>query len=661
MSEILTPEQEHLRFRRRVWVGLAFALLMFGVLLGRLVVLQVKRYDFYHTRAEENRIALVPIVPHRGTISDRNGVLLASNFAAYTLEVTPSKQEDLEQTVEALSEIIEVDARSKKRFFQIIKDKHRSFESVPLRARLTEEEIARFSAQRYRFPGVEVRARMFREYPEGSTGVHALGYISRMNKKDEARLEASGDDANYRGTEHIGKGGIERSYEQVLHGQTGFEQVEINAGGRAVRQLEYMPAKSGDNLVLTLDIELQRVAEKAFGSRKGALVAIDPDSGAILALVSMPTYDPNLFVDGISMQDWGELNTSEERPLLNRAIQSAYPPGSTFKPFMALAGLASGKRTINSTISDPGFFKLGNHIFRDDKAGGHGMVDLHKSIVQSCDTYYYALANDLGIDRIEQFMRPLGFGSLTGVDLEHEAKGVLPSPAWKAQCFKKGAQKAWLAGETISIGIGQGYNAYTMLQLASATATLSKNGQMYRPHLVREQIDSRTGKRINIEPEMLRTINLKPEYWAAVRYAMVGVNKTGTGARAFAGTSYEVAGKTGTAQVFSLKGSKYVASRVKKNLRDHALYIAFAPAESPKIALAVIVENGGFGAESAAPIARQVLDFYLLGKRFEAAAPVDTQAKDENEDEHDHDHEHEDDLPLVVLEVIEPRAESELE
>ena len=658
MSTHLSPEKEFLRFRRRVWAGIAFALLLFCVLIARFAVLQVKRYNYYHTRAEENRIALVPVVPHRGIITDRNGVVLANNFAAYTLEITPTKVEDLEQTVEEISTLIPVDARDKKRFFQLIKDKYRSFESVLLRMRLTEEEIARFSAQRYRFPGVEVQARLFREYPQGQTASHVLGYISRINDKDVERIETQGEEANYRGTNHIGKNGIEQSYERELHGVTGFEQVEINAGGRAVRMLDHMSAKTGDSVELTLDVELQRVAESAFGNRKGALVAIDPSTGGVLAMVSMPTFDPNLFVDGISGQDWKALNTSEDRPLLNRAVQSAYPPGSTFKPFMALAGLASGKRNINTVISDPGYFKLGNHTFRDDKAGGHGAVDLYRSIVHSCDTYYYSLAHELGIERIAEFMAPFGFGAKTGIDLSNESEGVLPSPAWKARRFKKAEQKKWLPGETVSIGIGQGYNAYTMMQLASATATLANDGVMYRPHLVKTQIDSRTQERRSVEPQTFRTIELKPEYWAAVKRSMVGVTKVGTGARAFAGAPYEAAGKTGTAQVFSLKGGKYIAGRVKTHLRDHALYVAFAPADKPRIALAVIVENGGFGAESAAPIARQVFDFYLLGKRVNQMAPVDETADDEN-DADTVDQDPNEAPPLVVPQVIEPPPEKE--
>jgi penicillin-binding protein 2 len=373
--------------------------------------------------------------------------------------------------------------------------------------------------------------------------------------------------------------------------------------------------------VLTLDARLQQVAEKAFGARRGALVAIEPSSGGILALVSMPGYDPNLFVDGISPQDWEWLNASEDKPMINRALNGAYPPGSTFKPFMALAALELGKRTPQQTISDPGFFNFGGHTFRDDKKGGHGLVDMYKSIVHSCDTYYYMLANDLGIDNIAGFMRQLGFGSRTGIDIEGESEGVLPSQEWKKKRFRKPEQQKWYAGETISIGIGQGYNAYTPIQLAQATAAIANDGVLYRPHLVKYIENPRTGERTPIEPKPLRTLPFKRANLETIKQAMIGVNKEGTGARAFAGAQYVAAGKTGTAQVFSLRGGKYETGKVHERLRDHALFIAFAPADKPTIALAVLVENGGFGAQSAAPIARQVLDYWLLGQLPKEAAP----------------------------------------
>lgn len=625
MMSFHAPEQDSSRFRLRVLAGGAFALVCFLLLAARFYYLQVQRFDYFHTRAEDNRIALLPIVPNRGTIVDRNGTVLARNYAAYTLEITPSRTNGLEQTIDALNEILPIDARDRRRFRKLLEES-RSFESIPIRNRLSDEEVARFIAQRYRFPGVDVQARLFRDYPLGASASHVVGYIGRINQRDLDRIEENGDAANYRGSDYIGKNGLELSYESALHGTTGFEQVEVNAGGRAIRRLSSTPAVNGSDLELTLDMELQKIAETAFGNRRGALVAIEPETGGVLALVSTPTYDPNLFVDGISTQDWKELNDSPDHPLLNRAIYSAYPPGSTFKPFMALAGLTTGKRTASQAIADPGYFNFAGHRFMDDKIGGHGTVDLHKSIVVSCNTYYYQLANDLGIDGIANFMAQFGLGSRTGLDLPGEGEGVLPSPAWKKKRFRKPEQQRWYGGETISVGIGQGYNAYTPLQMANAVATLVNDGKVFHPHVVRNVIDSRSGEKTVIEPAPVRQIPLKPEHIAAVRRAMVDVNKSGTGARAFAGAPYEVGGKTGTAQVYSLKGSKYVEGKVRERLRDHSWFIAYAPADKPKIALAVLVENGGFGSQSAAPIARQVIDYHLLGKRPNQPAPEDADA-----------------------------------
>jgi len=587
--------------------------LAFALLAARFVYLQIIQHDYYTTRAEDNRISLVPIAPNRGVILDRNGTILARNYSAFTLELTPSKIENLDETIERLGQLIDIQPKDKRRFRKLLEES-KSFESLPIRTRLTDKEVARFAANRYLFPGVEVQARLFRQYPLGAVAAHVLGYINRINKADLVTIEASDQQANYKGTDHIGKTGLEQKYEFQLHGETGYEEIEIDAAGEAVRNISRTAPVSGNNLTLTLDAKLQAITEKAFGDRRGALVAIDPTSGGILAMVSTPTFDPNLFVDGIRSDDWELLNNSPDRPMVNRALNGAYPPGSTFKPFMALAALELGKRTPTQTISDPGFFNFGGHTFRDDKKGGHGLVDMYKSIVASCDTYYYMLANDLGIDNIARFMGPLGLGQRTGVDIEGESEGVLPSPEWKKRRFRHPAQQKWFAGETISIGIGQGYNAYTPIQLAQATATLANNGVMFRPHLVNYITDSKTGEKVAIEREPLRTLPWKQQNIDFIKKAMVGVNKEGTGARAFAGAEYESGGKTGTAQLFSLKGSDYKSGKLKQELRDHALFIAFAPADHPKIALAVLVENGGFGAQSAAPIARMVIDYYLLGK-----------------------------------------------
>ena len=616
------------RFRFRIAIAAGIVVLAFGLLISRFVFLQVIQHDYYITRAEDNRISLVPIAPNRGVITDRNGTVMARNYSAFTLELTPSKIKNLNETIERLGELIDIQPKDRRRFNKLLEES-KSFESLPIRTRLSDEEVARFTANRYSFPGVEVNARLFRQYPLGSIASHAIGYINRINKTDLAVIEAGEQEANYKGTDHIGKTGLEQKYEFVLHGKTGHEEIEIDAGGHAVRSLSRTAPVSGSNLTLTLDLKLQEMTEKAFGDRRGALVAIEPSTGGILALVSTPTFDPNLFVDGIRSEDWELLNNSPDRPMVNRALNGAYPPGSTFKPFMALAALELGKRTPSQAISDPGFFNFGSHLFRDDKKGGHGSVDMYKSIVHSCDTYYYMLANDLGIDNIARFMGGLGLGKRTEVDIEGESEGVLPSPEWKKRRFKRPEQQKWFAGETISIGIGQGYNSYTPIQLAQAMATVANNGVMYRPHLVKYITDSKTGEKTMIEPKPIKTLPWKQQNIDVIKNAMIGVNKEGTGARAFAGAEYTSGGKTGTAQVFSLKGGEYKAHKLKQELRDHALFIAFAPADNPKIALAVLVENGGFGAQSAAPIARMVLDYYLLGKLPKGPATEDETTEEE--------------------------------
>lgn len=638
MTEFRSPARELAGFRWRVVAATLFVFICMGVLAARFYYLQVVKHDYYMTRAEDNRIALLPVVPNRGSIVDRNGVVLARNYATYTLEIMPSMVKDIEATLDELASLVPIETRDRRRFARLLEES-RNFESVPVRSRLTDEEIARIVSQRYRLPGVDVKARLLRDYPQGAVGAHVIGYIGRINPRDVERIEEAGNTPNYRGSQHIGKAGLELFYEGELHGTTGFEQVEVNAGGRAVRALSRTAPVSGNDLELTLDIELQRMAETAFGDRRGALVAIEPTTGGVLALVSTPTFDPNLFTDGISTQDWKQLNESPDHPLLNRAIYSAYPPGSTFKPFMAMAGLETGKRTITQAIADPGYYVFGGHRFMDDKVGGHGMVDVHKSIVVSCNTYYYQLANDLGIEGIASFMAPFGFGARTGVDLPGEGTGVLPSPEWKRQRFRRPEQQRWYGGETISVGIGQGYSAYTPLQLANALAALVNEGRLFRPHLVRHVVDSRTGDKRLIEPEPIREIALRKQNLDAVLKGMEGVNTAGTGRRAFQGAAYTSGGKTGTAQVFSLRGQRYVEGRVRERLRDHSWFIAYAPAEAPQIALAVLVENGGFGAASAAPIARQVLDYYLLHQNAAKPAAEDEDADDSDGEDHaGHEH-----------------------
>jgi len=602
-------ELHHFQVRLAVAAGLVF--LVFLLLAARLFYLQVIRHGELYTLAEANRISIVPVVPNRGIIVDRNGILLADNYSAYTLEVQPDRIANLESLIDELATVVEITPRDRRRFKRLLEES-KSIGSLPVRTRLSDEEIARFAAVRYRFPGVEINARLFRQYPQGELFSHVVGHIGRINQREVEKLESDGIFANYRGTDYIGKTGLEQNYERYLHGTTGVEEVEVDSGGRPVRTLSRTPPVSGHNLVLNLDARLQEVAYHALGDRRGALVAIDPATGGVLAFVSKPGFDPNLFVDGIDSLHWNELNNSPDKPLVNRALNGTYPPGSTFKPYMALAALTYGKRTPQQTINDPGYFMFGGHQFRDSRPGGHGIVDMYKSIVKSSDTYYYMVANDLGIDAIARFMAQFGFGSRTGIDISGESAGVLPSQEWKMRRFNQ----KWFAGETISIGIGQGYNAYTPLQLAQAITTLASDGVTYRPHIVNYIEDVRTRERTTIEAQMLRTLDVRREHLEVVKNALVGVNREGTAARSFAGAAYVSAGKTGTAQVIGIKqGEKYVESRVQEELRDHSLFIAYAPAEKPRIALAVIVENAGFGARTAAPAARKVLDYYLLGKR----------------------------------------------
>ncbi|HOX90237.1 MAG TPA: penicillin-binding protein 2 [Burkholderiaceae bacterium] len=609
MTQLRNPEIEVFQFRARVLVAGVLVLVCLGLLVARFVWLQVVRHQDYLAQAESNRVAVLPIVPNRGLIKDRNGVVIAKNYSAYTLEITPSKVEDLDATIEELGKLVDIQPRDKRRFKKL-REETRRFDSIPIRTRLSDDEVARFSAQRWRFPGVELRARLFRHYPLGETGAHMIGYIGRISQRDQERIDKLPDASDYNGTQYIGKVGVEQSYEGELHGTTGYEEVETTAGGRAVRRLSNSPATPGNNLVLSIDIKLQEIVERAFGDRRGALIAIEPRTGDVLAFVSKPGFDPNLFVEGIDPKNWDELNHDPDKPLLNRALRGTYPIGSTYKPFLALGALASGKRGADTVIQDNGVFVFGNHRFRDSAKVPNGPVNMHRSIVVSSDVYYYSLANEMGVNLIHDTMKPWGFGQITGIDVEGEQRGILPSTEWKEKRFKQ----KWFPGETISIGIGQGYNAFTLLQLAHATANLANGGVVMKPHLVKSIEDPSTGERRLTVPAESYRIPVKPEHLALVTEAMVGVNVSGTGRVVFAGAPYRVAGKTGTAQVVGIKqNEKYVESRMKERHRDHSLYIAFAPAEDPKIALAVIVENGGFGARAAAPIARQAIDYWLLG------------------------------------------------
>lgn len=615
MTEIRNVAADLARFKRRVIViGLA-VLFAFGLLCARLVYLQVTRHEDLAEQAESNRTAVVPVVPNRGLILDRNGIVLASNYSAYTLEITPSKVNDVEETIDSLTQVLEVSPRDRRRFKRLREDS-RSFDSIPIRTRLSDEEVARFAAQRYRFPGVEIKARLFRNYPQGELASHVLGYIGRINQREKTAMEDwdEEDQANYKGTDYIGKLGIEQSYEKTLHGQTGVEQMETSAGGRAVRRLASHPATPGNTVMLSLDIKLQKLVEDMYGDRRGALVAIDPKTGEILAFVSKPTFDPNLFVEGIDNESWAALTESIDKPLLNRALRGTYPPGSTYKPFMALAALQTGKRGPSVVVNDPGYFNFGGHRFGSPE-GNLGGVDMRRSIQLSSNIYYYSLANEMGVDLIHDFMKPLGFGQITGVDLGGEVRGVLPSTEWKRNTYKRPEQKKWYAGETISLGIGQGYNNFTMLQLAQATAIVADGGLKHKPHLVLATRNTVSGQVVPLPQPPAENLGFSAANVAVIREGLTSVVTSGTARGVFAGAAYQAAGKTGTAQaVTQAQNTKYNARALEEHQRDHALFMAFAPVNDPKIAVAVIVENAGWGAGAAAPIARRVFDYWLANQ-----------------------------------------------
>jgi penicillin-binding protein 2 len=628
--EFKNHQREIFHFQLRLVVGIGFLSVLLAILLVRFVYLQVARHSYYQTLSESNRIAVVPIVPNRGLILDRNGVVLAHNYSGYTLEINQNKTADIEATINDLSTLVAITNKDRKRFKKLLVESH-NFETLVIRNRLSDEEVARFAAQQYRFPGVEIKARLFRDYPFGKKTSHLIGYIGRINDTEVDQLEENDLAANYRGSDYIGKTGLEQSYESDLHGTTGIEQVEVDAGGRAVRMLSRTAPVSGNALVLSIDAKLQEIAEQSFGNYRGALVAIDPNNGEVLAFVSKPGYDPNPFIDGIDTQSWDELNNSPDVPLNNRALRGQYPPGSTIKPFMALAGLNFHTRTPEQTINDPGVYYLpgSSRQYRDWKAGGHGSVNMFKAIQMSCDTYFYGLATELGIDNISNFLSRFGFGKKTGIDMEGETSGLVPSQEWKMKRY----QQIWYPGDTVSVGIGQGYSLVTPLQLAFATATLANNGLAYKPHLVKEVQSPRSSENRFIAKDPLYDLHIDPKDLDLVRRAMVAVTQPGgTAVYASLGAPYHIAGKTGTAQVIAMKqGEKYDVKNVDERLRDHAWFIAYAPAEQPKIALVVLAENGGHGGGVAAPIARKVLDYYLLGKVPKPLADVEVKGGSEHD------------------------------
>jgi len=630
LNELKDNQFEHFYFKRRLFFAGFFIFAFFAILVFRFYYLQVSQFSHYQTLAEKNRISLVPIVPNRGLILDKNGIILANNLFTYTLEITPAiSKKNIEPTIIELAKFIPVSEADRKRYFKL-REASRQYESIPIRTHLTETEAAFFAVNHYRFPGIEIKSRLFRDYPLGKTGAHVVGYIGRINEKDITTLEATENLSNYKGSSHIGKSGIEQYYEQQLHGSTGFQKIEVDKDGRAVRVLSNTAPVPGKNITLSIDSKLQTIAETAFGDKRGALVAIDPKTGEILTYISQPSYNPNLFIDGIDVDNWKALNESLDKPLYNRPIQGVYPPGSTFKPFVALAGLESNLRTPPFAIHDIGYITLPNstHRYRDWKPSGHGVVDMKRAITISCDTFFYGLALELGINRLSNFVRHFGFGSKTGIDIYGENGGLLPTPEWKTRRHKK----AWYLGDTVITGIGQGYTLTTPMQLAHATATLANNGVAIKPHFVTKMYNTVTGTSETMPQHVQDSIPLSPENIEIVKQGMLAVTLPGGSAsNVGANAGYTIAAKTGTAQVIGIKqNAKYNANSINERHRDHALFVAYAPADDPKIALSVIVENGGHGGSAAGPIARKVMDYYLLGKSPDAILNDESISKPSN-------------------------------
>ncbi len=595
--------------QRRLVVAAFIVLGLMSIVLARLYVLQVVEHDHFSTLSNSNRVRLKELPPTRGLIFDRNGVEMANNLPSYRLEIIREQVENLDETISRLKEYVEISEYEILKY-QSISKRRRSFESVPLLLNLSDEEVAVLAVNMHKFQGVEINARLTRNYPLGKHAVHALGYVGRIDHNDLNNL----DEAAYAGTSYVGKLGLEKYYENELHGAVGYQRVEVNASGRTIRVLDEEPPLSGHNLHLTIDSHLQSLAEDTFKNERGSLVAIDPNNGEVLALVSMPSFDPNLFVNGISFKDYNALRDSSRRPLFNRALTGQYPPGSTTKPFYGLAGLEESVLNSKRKVYCNGYYLLPNddHKYRDWKKRGHGSMDLNDAITQSCDVYFYELAYALGIDRMSAFMKQFGFGSRTGIDSTSEQPGLMPSREWK----RRAKNQPWFPGETLIAGIGQGAVLTTPLQLANATAAISMQGTRYVPHLVRSVDAPDFSAQTIIQPQIAGNYEVKKKLnWEHVIKGMKNVvhGIRGTAHRIGRKAPYEIAGKTGTAQVFTIaQDEEYEEKNVVKKLRDHALFIGFAPIDDPKIAIAVIVENGGHGSSVAAPIARKMMDAYLL-------------------------------------------------
>lgn len=597
---------ENRRFTSRAIIAGLFALLAVLLLMARATHLQVSQYEHFQTLSQDNRVKLVPLPPTRGLILDRRGTSLAINRPAYSLDLIPEQIKDLDSTINKLQAILDIDDADRERFEKLRKQRRR-FERIPLRVDLSHEEVARFSVNQHLFKGVEINAQLQRFYGEAEMTAHALGYVGRISEKDLQKISAS----DYAGTSHIGKIGIEKTYESILHGTVGLQQVEVDVLGKPVRVLEQTAPVPGKNLHLHMDVHLQKVATQALGDHNGAVVAIDPNNGGVLALVSKPGFDPNLFVEGISSKNYNALQADIDKPLYNRALRGQYPPGSTVKPFVGLAGLESATIAADTSKFCPGFYQLPGHShkYRDWKKTGHGKTDVDKAIVQSCDVFFYHLAHSMGIDNLQTFLKQFHFGEKTGIDLIGEKKGIRPSREWK----RKTRGKPWYPGETVIVGIGQGAFLTTPLQLAAATAAIANGGTYFTPRLVDHVTDTEAGAwKINALNEPIPLAN--PENLQYIRTAMANVVESERGtAKRIRNDAYRIAGKTGTAQVFTVKqDEEYKEDEVPEKMRDHALFVAYAPADNPSIAIAVIVENGGHGGSTAAPIARAVMDAYLL-------------------------------------------------
>lgn len=607
--------KDHLReahiYNQRILIAGIIVTFSFLALFSRAFYLQVIDHEHYSTLSEDNRFTLLPLAPTRGLIYDRNGILLAQNVPTFTLELTPEHINNLSKTIKTLEKFIAITAEDKKRFFKLVKKKRR-FDGVPLRFRLSDEEVARIAVNQYRLPGIKISAELTRHYPHGKLASHAIGYVARISEEDLQNLDAS----RYTATKHIGKVGVEKAYEDILLGTVGYQEVEINAQGREVKVRQGELPKPGKNIYLTLDLNVQRVAEQAYGEFSGALIALEPSNGSIVALVSMPTFDPNLFVNGIDTDSYDALRDSLTQPLFNRALRGQYPPGSTIKPFIGLAGLENNIVTTESSISCPGYYILKNDTrpFRCWRKEGHGLTNIAKGITESCDVFFYDLASNMGIDKLQQFLSYFGFGKTTGIDLRDEAPGILPSKEWKT----KTKNQPWYPGETVNVGVGQGHWLTTPLQLASATATMSMKGQRVQPHILQATHQTNEDELSEFKPVLLSTVPVRrAENWDTILNAMNKVvhGPTGTARAIGYNLQYTAAGKTGTSQVYGLKeGEKYDATKISKHLRDHALFIAFAPFEDPRLAVALIVENAGGGGANAAPVARKVMDAYFLEK-----------------------------------------------